>query len=123
MRTSPILTRSICAAVLALLLSIRLLTPAGFMPAFDRTGITIVACPGADGGIGSMPMHKHRGKAMHEPCPYASASTLGALGPDWTPLLPTILFAIVLILGRGLLFVARHNDRERPPAIGPPIPA
>lgn len=31
--------------LLALLLGLRLLTPTGFMPAFDHGAVTIVACP------------------------------------------------------------------------------
>jgi hypothetical protein len=35
--------RMIWAALLALALALRLLTPAGFMPAFDRGAVSIVA--------------------------------------------------------------------------------
>jgi hypothetical protein len=121
MRTATLISRSICAAALALLLSIRLLSPAGFMPAFDRIGITIVACPDADGG--AMPMHKHHGKTLHEPCPYAYASALSAIGADWTPFVLEISFVAALILGRPFPFVEQHQRRERPPSIGPPIAA
>lgn len=47
-RTASGLARSITATLLALLLGLRLLTPEGFMPAFDHDAVTIVACPDAD---------------------------------------------------------------------------
>ena len=54
--TAPALTRSICAALLALMMAVRLLAPAGFMPSFEHGAVTIVACPDADAG-GAMAAH------------------------------------------------------------------
>lgn len=112
------------AALFALLLALRSLAPAGFMPAFDHGAVTMVACPGATPAMPGMhhqdpPNHNF----AHHPCPYASAASLGALGPDWTPLLPVPFFAAVLLLGRTSLFIDRQTARERPPLRGPPIPA
>jgi hypothetical protein len=112
------------AAVFALLLAVRSLAPAGFMPMFDRGAVTIVACPDTSAAVGATPMHHHGDrKSLHQPCPYASASALGTLGADFTPLLAVAFFATALLLGRTFLFIDRHAARERPPAIGPPIPA
>jgi hypothetical protein len=124
MRTAPALTRAICAALLALLLAVRMLAPAGFMPSFDHGAVTIVACPDADGGSTPMPAH-HDGhsKKLHQPCPYAAASGLGSLAPD-LPLLPgALILAVAVLLGRTFLFLERHLAHERPPLRGPPIPA
>lgn len=124
MRNARILTRSICAALLALLLAVRLLAPAGFMPSFDHGAVTIVACPDADGGV--VPMAAHHGghsKKLHQPCPYASASGMGALAPDLPLLLGVLAFAVALLLGRTFVFLERHRAHERPPLRGPPIPA
>jgi hypothetical protein len=104
---------------LALLLAVSSLAPAGFMPAFDRGAVTIVACPDANAAVHSMHHHGEH-KALHEPCPYASSSALGALGPDFTPSLAFAFFATALLLGRTFLFIDRHAARARPPAIGPP---
>jgi hypothetical protein len=118
--------RSIAAAglaVLGLLLALRSLAPAGFMPAFENGAVTIVICPDAAPVAAH---HEHRSghhDGRHRPCPYAAASALGALGPDWPPLLPALFFAVALLLGRTFLFVERHSKRERPPLRGPPIPA
>jgi hypothetical protein len=124
MRTAPALTRSICAALLALLLGVRLLAPAGFMPSFDHGAVTIVACPDADGGVVPMAAH-HEGhsKKLHQPCPYASASGLGALAPDLPLLAGVLVLSVALLLGRTFLFLDRHRRYERPPLRGPPIPA
>jgi hypothetical protein len=113
------------AAICALLLAVRLLTPAGFMPAFDHGSVTIIACP--DGDFSAAPaMHHHHHMdhgANHHPCPYASASGLGAVGADWTPALPAVLFGFAALICPAYLVAGRPRDKLRPPAIGPPIPA
>jgi hypothetical protein len=123
MRTAPASIRFAIAALFALL-ALRSLAPAGFMPAFDHGAVTIVACPDASPAMAGM---RHHGSTDHDfahhPCPYASAASLGALGPDWAPLLVLPFFATVLLLGRTFLFVERQTARERPPSRGPPIPA
>ena len=123
MREGPASIRLAAAVLLALLLALRSLAPAGFMPAFEDGAVTIVICPDA----APVAAHHHhrsgRHDAQHQPCPYAAASALGALGPDWPPLLPAIFFAVALLLGRTFLFAERHSRRERPPLRGPPIPA
>lgn len=112
-------------AILALLLAVRLLAPPGFMPAFDHGSVTIIACPDADSPIPAMHHHHHPvgHAALHHPCPYASASALGTLGPDWTPPHPVALFAAAVLVGRAFLFIDRQRDWDRPFAIGPPVPA
>jgi hypothetical protein len=116
--------RAVCCVLLALLLAVRLLAPAGFMPAFDHGAVTIVACPDADGGAVAPGHHHHRNsKHDHQPCPYAAASSLGALGPDFGALLDVLIFGAALLLGRTFLFIERNGLRERPPTRGPPIPA
>ena len=116
--------RALGAGLLALLLALRLLAPAGFMPAFDHGAVTIVACPDADGAAPAGPMHHHQGKLKHEqPCPYAAASTVGTLGADFTALLDVLVFATALLLGRSFLFLELNRQRQRPPTRAPPIPA
>jgi hypothetical protein len=125
MRTAPTFARAACAALLALLLALRLLSPAGFMPAFEHGAVTIVVCP--DTGLepaAPAAMHHHHGKAKHQPpCPYAAASSLGALGGDFMGLTALLALAIPLLLGRTYEFVERHSERLRPPLRGPPLPA
>ena len=124
MTAAPASTRFAWAALFALLLAVRSLAPAGFMPAFDHGAVTIVACPDADAVSTTTAMHHHGDhKSMHQLCPYASVSALGAVGVDWTPVVVPFFFAVALLLGRTFLFIERQSARERPPAIGPPIPA
>jgi len=123
MRTATAPTRMLWAAVLALLLGLRLLSPAGFMPAFDHGAVTIVACPDAAPQGATGHHHHHAPKKMHQPCPYAAASALalplGALPPPAA----FLVVGLALLLGRTFLFVERSRSRERPPLRGPPIPA
>src|SRR5215470_4119539 len=104
MRAAPTSIRFALAALFALLLAVRSLAPSGFMPQFDRGALTIVACP--DAGAAAAPaLHHHHHPADHgvhnQPCPYAAASSLGALGPDWAPLaLAAPFFSAILLLGR-----------------------
>jgi hypothetical protein len=112
------------ATLLALLLAVRLLTPAGFMPAFERGSVTIVVCPDAEPSAAPMTAHHHHGpKKLHQSCPYASASALGGLAGD-QPLLPALLaIGLALLLGRTYAFLERQRAHDRPPLRGPPIPA
>jgi hypothetical protein len=124
MRTLPAFARSGFTLLLALLLGLRLLAPAGFMPAFDRGAVTIVACP--DASVPAVPAHHHHPashKNIHQPCPYAAASALGAITGDWTPLIALTAFAVILLLGSSQVFIERRRANERPPLRGPPLPA
>ena len=126
MRASSRPLRFAWATIFALLLAIRLLAPAGFMPAFDHGSVTIIACPDADSSVPAIHHHHHHPldhAALHHPCPYASASGLGALGPDWTPPGRVAPFAAALVVGSAFLFIERRRDGERPFAIGPPVSA
>ncbi|HEY7005315.1 MAG TPA: DUF2946 family protein [Sphingomicrobium sp.] len=123
-RAAPIPIRFAWAMLFALLLAVRSLAPAGFMPAFEHGAVTIVACP--DASPTAMAMHHHHPadhKSAHQPCPFAAASALGAVGPDWAPLPAVAFFGAALVLGRTFPFVQLHSRRERPPLRGPPIPA
>lgn len=107
----------------ALLLALRLLSPAGFMPAFDHGAVTIVMCPDAEPPVHSRAGHHHKQKQHHQPCPYAAAPALGALAND-APLLAALLaIGLALLLGRPFAFLERHRAYERPPLRGPPLPA
>jgi hypothetical protein len=125
-RTSAI-GRSAAAALIALLLGLRLLGATGYMPAFEHGSMTIIVCPDADP---SAPLaigvaHHHHGQSKHEHgvCPYASASSMGALGMDFAALVGVLIFAAALLLGRTFRFLERNHARERPPSRAPPLPA
>jgi len=114
------------AVLFALLLAVLSLAPFGFMPAFDHGRVTIVACPDLDAPLVTPAGHHHHSghhNFAHQPCPYAAASALGALGNDVVPILAVLLFGAVLVVGRAFLFVERQGRRQRPPSRAPPFPA
>ena len=123
MRVAPSSIRFAWGLLFALMLSLRLLGAAGYMPALDHGSLTIIVCPDADLNaplaLGTMHHHGHM-RHNHNVCPYTAAAALGAVGNEYTPLVAVFLVGIVLLLGRAFLFVERQSGRERPPAIGPP---
>lgn len=123
MAAVPLSMRSAWAALLLALLALRLLSPAGFMPSFERGAVTIVACP--DGAPAApMPHHSphHPGK-FHQLCPYAAAATTATFGPDLAVILGAILFLAACLIDRPYILVARAKAREPPRLRGPPLPA
>jgi len=123
LRSAATSKRAVWAMSLAFALALRLLTPAGFMPAFDHGAVSIVACPDWDSGTPPAPTHHHHGgsKTLHQPCPFAAASGLGALTAAFGSLLDVIILAATFLLGRTFLFLERHSARERPPTRAPPF--
>ena len=123
-RTATTLTRALCAASFALLLALRLLSPAGFMPAFSAGTITIVACPDAEPppAVHHAAAHHHgKSAAAHQPCPYASASPAGVADTGMLLLAAALLVGAALLLGRTFQFIARYRNHDRPPLRGPPL--
>ena len=145
LRRARLSTRLLLAALLALCLGVRLLTPAGFMPSFADGALTIVPCPDATGspppaampamhemamdGMAMampVPVHEHdRSKdGFHHPsCPYASAASLVGIDPGIAVLAILILLSALPPLAPALPAFRRQARRERPPSRGPPLPA
>ena len=128
MRTPHFLTRAVCGTLLAIILALRLLTPAGFMPAFDHGAVTIVVCPDADAEPTlAMAVHHQHGnrhhQQLHQPCAYASASGLGVLAVGFAPAIGALILAAALLLGRNFLLIELDRAHVRPPPRGPPLPA
>jgi hypothetical protein len=138
--------RLLLAAVLALCLGVRVLTPAGFMPSFASGSLAIVPCPDAGGVPPAPPMpaihdmagmamadvappaavhdHDHGSNTFHHPsCPYASAASLAGLDFGDVVLAVAVLLAALLPLAPALPAFSRRATRDRPPAQGPPLPA
>ena len=117
LRLEALHTKSLFVALFALLLGVRLLSPAGFMPSFEHGTVTIVACPDA---FPPPEHHDHHQPKPEQPCPYAAASAPGAV----------VAFAAVLLMPAFFAFVwaspfnaqrPRSANRLLPPATGPPI--
>lgn len=120
-RTAPAIARLFWTVVLAFTIGLRLLSPEGFMPAFDRGAVVIAACPdvGLEITKGSA-THHHDSKTKQQPCPYASASPSGALAAGASFLFASAAISLPLLLGRTFAFLERHRAGERPPTRGPP---
>jgi hypothetical protein len=123
MRTMPASTRSIWALVLAIVLAMRLVTPAGFMPVVAHGQIAIVIC---DDGAGP-PVHHHHGSVpgghQHQPCPYSSMSSSGATSVPFAPILAVLGVLAALIPWIAAASLQMRRNYERPPLRGPPISA
>jgi hypothetical protein len=138
-------SRLLLAALLALCLGVRLLTPAGFMPAFASGSLAIVPCPDAEGphqdaatlampgmdmsamdmpGMGMPDAGQHDGRTgFHQACPYAASASLAGLLPGLCLLILVVLLAASLPRARRLAALYRRATRDRPPSQGPPFPA
>ena len=126
MRAAANPVRSAWALLFALMLSLRLIGGAGYMPALDHGSLTLIACPDAELSaplaIGAMHHHRHM-QHGHNPCPYAAAAALGATDNRMTSPGAFLAFGLVLLLGCAFLCIERQANHDWPPAIGPPIPA
>jgi len=131
MNRSSTIRRSAGAVLFALLLSLRLIGATGYMPSFNDGRLALIVCPDADENapLAIGPAHHHHDhhhgntQHRHQPCPYASASPFDALGTKFGALVVLLIFAVNLLVGRTFLFVERHRFHDRPPPIGPPLPA
>lgn len=126
MRAAAHPVRSAWALLFALMLSLRLLGSAGYMPALDHGSLALVACPDAElNAPFALPGMHHHGHMQHgrSICPYAAAAALGATENPFVPLIAILLVGMAVLLGRRFTFIQRQNGRDRPPAIGPPLPA
>ena len=122
MASAPAMKRALCATLLALLLAVRSLSPAGFMPSFEQGRLAIVTCPDAS----PMPMagysHGDHDKARQQ-CPYVAASSLGALGASFGSLLEAPVLGDTLRRGVPQTEAPTLDRRLRPPTRAPPLSA
>lgn len=126
MRAAANPVRSVLALLFAVMLSLRLLGSAGYMPALDHGSLTLIACPDAELSAPlALPAMHHHGQMHHDHsiCPYAAAAALGATNMPFVPLFAVLIVGMALLLGRAFAFIERQNGRDRPPAIGPPLRA
>jgi len=124
--------RALAALVLALVLSIRLLVPAGYMIAADSKVLTVVICTGTTGDHQTAQLvipqkdqkpgqggNHDSGKG--DPCPYSSLSMASTAGAD-APLLAAALLFILALGFAPIVALARERTRYLlPPLRGPPV--
>lgn len=121
---STAIARTCWGLVLGLVLAIRLMVPAGYMPAWDN-GPAIVAC---DEYAASIP--GHRGISEHgktdkgsnkQPCPYAVVASMAA---DQPPPVTTdfgYFTAGPITTQQRLVAIGRGLAAPPPPPTGPPL--
>jgi hypothetical protein len=115
--------RALVGIALALLIAVRLLSPPGFMPSFDRGTLTIVSCPDYEPIVPQMGHHHGKSGKVHSPCPYAAASSLGGVELPAFAIAAILLAGASLPIGRAGDYVAASRRHYRPPSRGPPLPA
>jgi len=122
MRSAAALRRAACAVLLAALLGLRLLAPAGFMPAFENGAVTIVACPDTEPVPGLMAHHHHPGDPkVHQQCPYAAGASTST-SAELAQISVAALAAAEAADAFADQAIDRPGLRDRPPSTGPPLP-
>lgn len=116
------------AWLLLLALALRLIVPAGFMPAAAAHGITLVACPEWGAAPAMAAHHAAHQRTDHgephrhaePPCTFAGLGLPTLAAGDLPPLAPPadVVALAATPLGRALRIAAA--DRLRPPTHAPP---
>lgn len=117
------------AALLALLLGLRIVASAGYMPLLEHGRLSLMLCPDGEWTTpaAAMPVmagmdHDHgSSQAHHQQCPYAVAAAIPFASGDSAPLLPLPLLVFVILGAAFLAPLARRSRFERPFSTGPPI--
>jgi hypothetical protein len=121
-RSAPAIHRAVLVAAMALAMALRLLSPAGFMPAFEHGAVTIVVCPDAVPGAMTMAHHHHHRDAAHQqPCPYAAAASVGPLPGTLSAILSRPIEPTAPPPATFVESPVSADQRHRPPATGPPL--
>lgn len=124
-------TRACWAVVLALLLAMRLLTSAGFMPAWSAGQLSLVACDDAGAQVLARSAHREHapedgtkdGRKQGQTCPYAIASAQAWVDADPTVVVTTAFAAPILQLAAEPVALPSGQWASRPPSTGPPVQA
>ncbi|SFF96096.1 hypothetical protein SAMN05518801_104175 [Novosphingobium sp. CF614] len=120
---------TLAALLLAAVLCLKIVMPAGYMPQAQGEGIVVALCSSAADGasvlirVGQKDGHEAAGKAMDHPCIFAShgAAMLGAAPPAIA--LAALLFVFAVAILRRPLALPAPGGQIRPPLRGPPLPA
>lgn len=126
--------RSCFALLLACTLAVRLIVPAGFMPAMDGGGLSLRICSGMASGseMAAMPAMPHGGHGEHDgegggkaqtPCAFAGIGMAALGGADPVLLLAALLFAFLLASRAAPWPLPKPPSRLRPPLRAPPAAA
>ena len=128
MSTAKSSAKLVWTALLALLLGLRLVASAGYMPSVDKGRLTLMLCPDGEWTAPAPAMagmaHDHGSNhAHHQQCPYSLAAATPVASGDSAPLLPLPLLVFGLLGTVVLVPLACRSRFDRPFSTGPPIPA
>ncbi|WP_033919611.1 hypothetical protein [Sphingomonas sp. 37zxx] len=114
---------ALAALLLAAVLAMKLLVPAGYMTSVSGTTITVAVCNGSGPMTITIPMEGHdQADRSDDAMPCAFAGVPGAMlaATDPVLLLGAILFVLALGLSRSRIVLPRAAPYLRPPLRGPP---
>ena len=114
---------AIVGVLLAISLAFRMLSPAGFMPVFEKGAVTIVACPDYEPGVAASHHDHGKSKKSRAPCPYATGASVATFASLAAIGAAIILVAAAPVIGRAFRLSRTHGNGDRPPSTGPPLPA
>jgi hypothetical protein len=118
--------RHFSAAILGLVLALRALVPAGYMPAFDHGSVGVRICGSQVAQPMPAGMHHgagHEDKQSHpdQPCAFAGLAAPADPPPVAAALPPAPQRPQVALVGRERGAPTAREIRARPPVRGPPI--
>lgn len=120
--------RAFAALFLAVMLSVRLLMPSGYMLSSESKVLTVVICTGIAGEHQTtqlvIPMEKQ--KAGHDagksdPCPYSALSMVSTTGADAALLVAALAFILALGFAAVVEPLRGRIAYLLPPLRGPPV--
>ena len=120
--------RALAALILGVMLSVRLLMPAGYMLASEGKVLTVVICTGVSGEhqTAQLVIPQDKQKVGHDagkndPCPYSALSMVSTAGTDAALLAAAIAFILVLGFAPVIEPLRARVPYLRPPLRGPPV--
>ncbi len=121
-------TRFAWAVALALLLVIRVVTSAGYMPDVEQGHLTLMLCPDGEWTVPSttmpgMPHDGSKGIEGHQQCPFAAAAAMPLSNTAPAPLVAPVALPLVLAGAPIISWISARPHFARPPSTGPPFPA
>ncbi|UZK68709.1 hypothetical protein OKW76_11740 [Sphingomonas sp. S1-29] len=118
--------RALAALLLAAVLAMKMLVPAGYMTNVSGTTITVAVCNGSGPMTITIPMEQGHDEADRGddamPCAFAGVPGAMLAATDPVLLLGAILFVLALGLSRSRIVLPRAAPYLRPPLRGPPAP-
>ncbi len=119
--------RALAALALALVLSVKLLIPSGFMLDANARVLTVTICTGVVGVHGTtqlvIPMSGKRSghdADKGDPCPYSALSMASLSGADGPLLAAALAFILALGFAPAAVIARERAPHLRPPPRGPP---